>query len=205
MKPQNDGEHLNRKWLEATIKTKSTTTLTLAHGLAQFSVIVSDRPKTAMQLWNQLDSIFWMSHTQMIINAERELQCFTLEKWIHWEGHLKNSSLLISKLAAYDKLISSDVNNSRVNQTLPHLLAPITTVAESRSVPFKNRLLPWRRTSLKDGRNLEETLRNTMSQWSHDADSNHLNYIFRRPTQRPTKFVEILAITPISAGLDRTP
>lgn len=127
-----------RRWVEANVRAKGTIILTLADGpLAQVSTIVDDDNKTAKDLWTELDKIYRMSNTQMVINIKRELETMTFEKDEEWEKHVESFHRLISKLAAYDQPVSTESKVSMLLRTLPTRFAPIAMVAESSDVPFE--------------------------------------------------------------------
>lgn len=128
----------HRKWRELNVKAKSAITLTLSDGpLAQIRTIVDDDERTAKDLWTELDKVYRMSNTQMVINIERELETMSFEKDEDWEKHVETFHRLISKLASYDKPVSADTKVSKLLRTLPQRFAPIAMVAESSSVPFE--------------------------------------------------------------------
>lgn len=85
------------KWFETSVKAKSTITPTFAVGpLVQVSLIVDDDEKSAKELWVQLDSIYRMASTRMVINTERDLASLTFDKDEERESHLERFSSWIS-------------------------------------------------------------------------------------------------------------
>lgn len=127
-----------QNWLEANVKAKSAITLTLADGpLAQVSKLIDDDDKATKELWKELDKVYGMSNTQMVVNIEREIEIMKFDKDEEWDKHVEHFHHLIEKLASYDKPLSAENKVSKLLRKFPTRFAPITMVAKALSVPFE--------------------------------------------------------------------
>lgn len=99
--------------------------------IAQVSAIVDDDEQTTKELWSELDKVYRMSNTKMVINLQPDLETLSFEKDENEEKHVERFHFLAPKLTSFDKTLCSQEKVSKLLITLPTRFAPIYMVAEA--------------------------------------------------------------------------
>ena len=106
--------------------------------MPQVSAIVDDDNRTVKDVWDELDRIYRMSNTQMVIHVEKELEKLTFINDTEWESHIEKFHRSVGKLGSYDKPITEEEKASKPIRSLPERFSPITMVAELSYMSFES-------------------------------------------------------------------
>jgi len=127
--PNGNSAAARNKWEEARNSAKGTLTLHLSPGVQARAIeYVDDESKSALDLWNFLNTTYTATNVQAVQNLRNKLEMLMYVEGADWEEHMNTFNSLVAQLAVHNVSMDDKDKKAMMIRSLPASSSPPSQV-----------------------------------------------------------------------------